>query len=131
MALLTDGQEWGFYLPTERGTYEDRRVYKLDLLERTTEECCQVLIRYLAHDRVKRQEAIADARKDYESASRERIAADTLVSAWQKLVEEPDGLLIDILTEKTQALWLQAHTRTRGSISGHDGPAPAYPGGGR
>ena len=37
MAVLTDGQEWHFYLPGERGAYQERRVYKLDLLERGLE----------------------------------------------------------------------------------------------
>lgn len=33
IAVLTDGQEWSFYLPGEQGRYDERRVYKLDLLE--------------------------------------------------------------------------------------------------
>ena len=32
VAILTDGQEWSFYLPAEEGHYEERRVYKIDLL---------------------------------------------------------------------------------------------------
>ncbi|MCG6536464.1 MAG: type I restriction enzyme HsdR N-terminal domain-containing protein, partial [Syntrophales bacterium LBB04] len=47
MAVLTDGQEWHIYLPAEQGTYEDRRVYKLDLLERTSQESAARLNRYL------------------------------------------------------------------------------------
>jgi predicted type IV restriction endonuclease len=31
--VLTDGRTWSFYLPAEQGSYEDRRVYKLDLFE--------------------------------------------------------------------------------------------------
>ena len=31
---LTDGQTWSFYLPAEQGSYDDRRVFKLDLFER-------------------------------------------------------------------------------------------------
>ena len=47
MAVLTDGQTWSFYLPAEQGSYEDRRVYKLDLTERTIEESVEKLNRYL------------------------------------------------------------------------------------
>jgi predicted type IV restriction endonuclease len=104
MALLTDGREWSFYLPAGQGSYNDRRVYKLDFLERSTDECCRVLIRYLAFDRVKSKDSIADARKDYETASQERTAADNLYPAWKKLVEEGDDLLIELLIEKTQTL---------------------------
>ena len=42
MAILTDGQEWSFFLPGEQGAYYERCVYKLDLLARTTEECRQI-----------------------------------------------------------------------------------------
>jgi hypothetical protein len=111
MVLLTDGREWSFYLPAGQGSYDDRRVYKLDFLERDPKECCQALTRYLAFERVRQKEAIADARSDYETAARGRTAADTLQAAWQKLVEEPDGLLIDLLVEKTQGLCGYAPTR--------------------
>lgn len=36
--VLTDGKTWSFYLPAEQGSYEDRRVYKLDLFERAPAE---------------------------------------------------------------------------------------------
>jgi predicted type IV restriction endonuclease len=111
MAMLTDGREWSFYLPAGHGSYDDRRVYKLDLLERATDECWSALTRYLAFERVKRKEAIADARADYETAARRRTAADALPAAWAKLVEEPDGLMIDLVLEKTQALCGYAPTR--------------------
>lgn len=104
MVLLTDGREWSFYLPAGRGSYDDRRVYKLDVLERDADESCRVLSRYLAYERVRQQEAISDARNDYEKAARQRTAADTLDAAWQKLVGEPSSLLIDLLAETTQTL---------------------------
>ena len=52
MVLLTDGKEWSFYLPAGQGSYDDRRVYKLDILERDPTECCRALSRYLAFERV-------------------------------------------------------------------------------
>ena len=37
-AIVTDGIEWHFYLPAEVGSYDERRVYKLDLIERDKQE---------------------------------------------------------------------------------------------
>jgi len=37
MAILTDGQEWNFFLPTEQGDYSERQLYKLD---RDIVKCC-------------------------------------------------------------------------------------------
>lgn len=39
LAILTSGQEWNFFLPAERGDYGERRVYKLDIVEREISEC--------------------------------------------------------------------------------------------
>ncbi len=61
---LTDGQTWSFYLPAEQGSYEDRRVFKLDLFERTDQESAEVLQRYLERDRLGSGEALETARKE-------------------------------------------------------------------
>ena len=52
MAILTDGQEWSFYLPGEQGRYDERRVYKLDLLGRDIPEAENRLERYLSYSNV-------------------------------------------------------------------------------
>ena len=104
MAVLSDGREWSFYLPGEHGNYEDRRVYKLDLLERELKEICEVLKRYLEFERVKSGEAMEDARSDYRTAAQKRQAEETIARAWQDLIEEPDELLIELLVEKTERI---------------------------
>ena len=57
--VLTDGKTWSFYLPAEEGNYEERRVFKLDLFERSTGESAAVLQRYLEQSRVASGEATA------------------------------------------------------------------------
>jgi predicted type IV restriction endonuclease len=64
MAVLTDGQEWHFFLPTEQGDYGERRVYKLDLLERDPQEAEAGLERYLGYEEVRSGRAIEAARRD-------------------------------------------------------------------
>src|ERR1700722_11137505 len=68
--VLTDGKTWSFYLPAEQGSYEDRRVYKLDLLERPAVEATETLNRYLARERVVAGEALETARQEYRSRNR-------------------------------------------------------------
>jgi hypothetical protein len=46
--VLSDGRTWNFYLPAEKGSYEDRRVYKLDLFERPATEAAERLELYLS-----------------------------------------------------------------------------------
>ncbi|WP_457654363.1 hypothetical protein [Rhodocaloribacter sp.] len=104
MAIMTDGREWHFYLPGEQGRYEERRFYKLDLLERVISESAQRLIRYLLYDAIRSGEALESARKDYRNASRKRQAQDTIPIAWNKLLEEKDELLIELLADKVESL---------------------------
>jgi len=104
MAVLTDGQEWHFYLPGEQGLYQERRVYKLDLLERNVEECETRLKRYLDYQASCSGKALEEARRDYQGVSKDRQITVTLPMAWAKLTEEPDDLLIDLVADKVESL---------------------------
>src|SRR6266436_4834002 len=68
--VLTDGKTWSFYLTMEQGSYEDRRVYKLDLFERDTSEATTKLSQYLTRSRVESGEALESARNEYRSRNR-------------------------------------------------------------
>ena len=61
--VLSDGKTWSFYLPAEQGSYEERRVYKLDLFERPASEAADTLYCYLACARLKSGEALEAAVK--------------------------------------------------------------------
>ena len=104
MAILTDGQEWSFYLPGEQGRYDERRVYKLDLLERSTEGASRRLNRYLNYKSVCSGDALKAARSDYLNVARGREIEVTLHGAWTALLEERDSLLLDLLADKVEDL---------------------------
>jgi predicted type IV restriction endonuclease len=103
-AILVDGREWSFFLPGEQGTYAERRVHKLDLLERDPADSAGIFERYLRFERVKSGLAIQDARTDYQSAARDREGQAAIPKAWFDLVSEPDELLIDLIAEKVVSL---------------------------
>jgi len=102
IAILTDGTEWSFYVPGEQGSYDERRVYKLDLLEREKEKACEILRRYLEFDRVRSGAAIEAARGDYRSAAKKREAERSIPKAWRNILDERDELLMELLAEKAE-----------------------------
>lgn len=104
MAILTDGQEWSFYLPAEQGRYDERRVYKLDLLERDIAEAKSRLEKYLSYSNVCSGAALKAARSDYQNVSRVRIIETNLPLAWEGLLKDQDSLLLDLLAEKVEDL---------------------------
>jgi len=103
-AILTDGQEWHFFLPGEQGVYQERRVYKLDILERDLEESCNRFTRYLDRERIVNGLAIESARNDYRNVSKQREINETIPLAWNKLIVEKDEILIEILSDKVESL---------------------------
>jgi hypothetical protein len=104
LAILADGREWHFYLPAEEGEYQERRVYKLDIVEREPEDISQYLERYLQYDRVCSGKALEAARSDYQDVSRRRKINATLPNAWNRLIEEKDEILLELLAEKVEDL---------------------------
>ncbi|MGD9489063.1 MAG: hypothetical protein AB7W47_13640 [Calditrichaceae bacterium] len=104
MAILTDGQEWSFYLPGEQGRYDERRVYKLDLLERDVSEAKTRLDRYLSYSNVCSGAALKAARSDYQNVARVRIIETNLPKAWEGLLKDQDSLLLDLLADKVEDL---------------------------
>lgn len=101
-AVLTDGQNWQFYLPAEQGHYDERRVYKLDLVERSSEDSETRLERYLRYSLVCDGMAIENARADHKNAKKQKAAEEAIPKAWQKLLEEGDSDLIDLLIEQVE-----------------------------
>ncbi len=82
LAIVSDGQEWHFYLPGEEGSISDRKVYTLDLLQRKTGESAKRLRRYLSFERCSAGPAIEDARSDLRDVARKRRIRSTLPEAW-------------------------------------------------
>ncbi len=108
IAILTDGRMWSFYLPAEHGSYQDRRVYQLDIVERDTAEIALRFQRYLDRTRVASGQAQSDAQADYRNASSRRIAELTLAKAWAQLLSEPDSQIVELLRDHGNALRAQA-----------------------
>jgi predicted type IV restriction endonuclease len=103
-AILTDGQEWNFFLSAEQGDYSERRVYKLDILEREVTEIVVRLERYLSYAQISSGAAIAAAREDDRNVSRTRQLVSMMPEAWSKLVAEEDELLLELMADKVESL---------------------------
>lgn len=101
--ILTDGKTWSFYLPAEQGTYEERRVYKLDLFERTPDQASETLVRYASRNRVESGEALETARKEYRSRNRRSIAKQAIPTSWNELLEKGDELMVELLADAVES----------------------------
>lgn len=104
LCVLTDGREWSFYLPSGQGSYEERRVYRLDLAERDVAESHRILQRYLLREHVRSGAALEAAAADYKDIAARREASRVLPKAWAELVSGPEDLLVELLSDQAEAL---------------------------
>ncbi len=103
-AVLTDGQEWHFYLPMEDGNYDDRRVYKLDILEQDHNECCTRFQRYLSIESVRQGSNLENARSDRNIADRLVAIQTALPRAWETILTDADDSISEILADQVEDL---------------------------
>lgn len=104
MAILTDGQEWHFFLPAEPGDYGERRVYRLDIVERDIDESIRRLERYLEYQAVCSGASLEAARDDYKDVARMRQIKATLPKALSKLIEDEEDLLLELVADQVESL---------------------------
>ncbi|MDT0630603.1 type I restriction endonuclease [Rubrivirga sp. S365] len=102
IAILTDGVTWHVYLPAMQGSYDERRVYLLDLLERDPDESVERLERYLSREAVESGEAFERARKDYQRAKQRKGAAEAIPQAWANLLADPETPVVSLLTTEVE-----------------------------
>ncbi len=103
LIVLTDGRTWSFYLPAEQGSYEDRRVYMLDLYERSGQEAADTFREYLDRARVSSDAAIEHARTEYRRRNRRAQARSALVQAWRDLVNQGDETLVELVSAAVES----------------------------
>lgn len=101
-AVLTDGATWHFYMPSLQGSYDDRRVYMLDLLERDPSESAARLGRYLERNAVESGDAEERARSDHKRSRQRKGAEAAIPQAWANIAQEPR--LADLLSAEVESV---------------------------
>ncbi len=100
IAILTNGTVWWFYLPLREGSWKERKFDTMELGKQDKGEIAQKLVDFLDKENVSSGKAVQNAEDLY----KKRQISATLPEAWNQLVSEPEGLIIDLLVEKTREL---------------------------
>ena len=104
LSILTNGVTWWFYLPLNEGNWEERRFYSIDLVQQEADDIAQKFIDFLSKDNIYNGKAIKNAEAIYKSQQKKNVIKDTLPKAWNKIISEPDELLVELLNETTEKL---------------------------
>lgn len=104
LAGLTNGLTWWFYLPLREGNWEQRKFYTIDMLEQAPKDVAAKFVELLSKKNIESGNAVANAESIFQSQQRQNILRKTFPKAWNKIVEEPDELLVELVNETTEKL---------------------------
>ncbi len=104
LAILTNGITWSFYLPLNEGSWEQRKFYTIDILQQDSEDVTSKFIDFLSRDNINSGKAIQNAEAIYRGQQKINILKETLPKAWNKIIEEADELLIDLINETAEKI---------------------------
>ena len=104
LAALTDGLIWWLYLPTAEGSWEQRRFYSIDSREQSAAQAASALHRFLSRVGLIGGTALNEAKREFNSQERGRRVRVALQHAWKRVLNEPQGLLRDLLAETVEEI---------------------------
>jgi predicted type IV restriction endonuclease len=104
LVVLTTGKEWNFYVPYGPGKFVDRRVYRIDLLERSPDEIVSRFQRYLDFDAVRNGNAFVNAQNDLRDVLSVQETKRALPKAWTRLLEEPSPGLVELVLQQLESM---------------------------
>lgn len=100
LLLLTDGQRWDFYLSMVGGPRKDRLFASIELGNTDLDDSTDVLRDFLNKPDVDSGRARRLAEDALEAKRKREKAQRELPDVWQKLRDEPDAMLVDLLAEE-------------------------------
>lgn len=104
LTVLTDGLLWWIYLPLLRGSWEERKVFAVDIRQQPPADAAARFVEFLGRDAVSSGEAVRRAQQLHTSSEKDRQIAEAFPLAWRQLCEEPDELLVEILAAKVESI---------------------------
>ena len=104
LAALTNGRTWWLYLPLQSGSWEHRRFLAIDLESQESGVVEQLFNEYLSQEKVISGQAVTDAEELVQSQQRAEVTSKTIVLAWNQIVETPDEILVDLISETVERI---------------------------
>ncbi len=104
LAVLTNGISWWFYLPLREGNWEQRKFYTIEIYDQKSEDIAKKFEEFLSKENVISDRAIENAENLYTNRRKQDLIKETLPKAWEKIITEPDDLLVELLADTTEKL---------------------------
>jgi predicted type IV restriction endonuclease len=103
VAILTNGIIWWFYLPAATGSSQEKWFYSVDLLHQNSDDFVPQLLDLLSKTKVTRGQALKTA-NSLNQNKKQKMASDIIPEAWNKLISQPNMILVELLRETTEKI---------------------------
>jgi len=103
LAILTNGITWWFYRASDSGKRKQQRFYSVDLLKHKPEKFVPDLIDLLSKNKVAKGESMSAAKTLFQK-KQQKLAADVLPEAWNRVLTQPNKILVGLLSEQAEKL---------------------------
>jgi len=104
LAILTNGSSWWFYLPLREGSWEQRKFYTIEIFDQDAADIALKFVDFLSKENAISGEYVRNAEKVYRSKQKHHLIKETLPKAWDRIIKEPDELLVELLAETVEKL---------------------------
>jgi predicted type IV restriction endonuclease len=104
LAILTNGVTWWSYLPLCEGRWEQRKAYSIDILQQEPTDVASRFVDFLSRENVASGAAVENAEAVYKGQQKTSTLKETVPKAWNKIIEEADDLLVELINETTEKL---------------------------
>ncbi len=104
LAVLTNGLLWWFYLPLEQGSWQQRKVFAVDIAAQQPEVAAAHFRDFLGRDSVASGDAQSKARSVKASREKGRLIDEALPTAWRSLFKDIDSPLVDLLAGRVEGI---------------------------
>ena len=98
--ILSDGNQWDFYLSMAGGDYSERRFLSVEIRQtKQHHKYAEVLNTVLHRNQVSSGAARLRAEELLAQKRHLAQAREAIPKAWSQLIEEPDAMLVELITE--------------------------------
>ncbi|MEK6590984.1 MAG: type I restriction endonuclease [Nitrospinota bacterium] len=104
IAVLTNGITWLLYLPRAGGDWKSRKFYTIDIIEQETSNVASKFVDLLSKKNIESDKALHNAEDIHKGKLKEKAIHDALPESWNRIIEEPDSLIVELIAERTERI---------------------------
>jgi len=104
ISILTNGMTWWFYLPMKAVEWKARKFYAIDIGEQEISGIAEKFVDLLSKHNIQDDKALDYANEIDIKKQKKKVLEEKLPEAWNKILAEPDTLLIDLISKSTEKL---------------------------